>query len=1390
MSDRPSTPNDKQSAGWHQPDTSGGWYPPKQSASEKTGGWRVPVLPTSLAVEPKNEGIWHLPKPEDTTFTPEDVTEVVGVKERPPDAIDPIDALTDALRAAGVEDDSATRAVATFASPEDFMETAVVEAEPLQLDLLDDEDEEDSGAFGSMSELLALASLVEDAPTDTSLLDADQLAADISDGETEVLPAGTDLDAASDPGEYARRALAQLGESPVASPTTTTGDPSDPGEYARRQLEQLGGPASEFTPVPQSTAPIDPVMIELAQRFRDTESQVRSLRQSFQQGQITRDDLQTRLKGLMILDNEQMWWMMGAETDTWYKFENNQWVAAVPAALSATAQPQQRAGMGDMPGVSLEYLSNQMEYSQREPTLYDPNQYETGGLMDIPRTVDQLDQNYTMVGPAAYASEINVQGEPTVFGRSYTDPTMMAQPVQYGAFDRVEAPYDEDAEPPDYALDAASAPNYEEIARQQRAATTRTLLLVSVIGLGLLLMAGTGFVVAALSWYNGIVSKWETQIAALQNYEPSFQTVKLLDARGGLIAELNSQEGGARIQVQLREIAPEMIHAVVSLENERFYNDPGWDIVAISRAFLQNVTSGQIESGASTITQQIARTLVLQSTELTAQRKIEEIVVAGEIAKRFDKNFILTLYLNEIFFGNQSYGVEAAAEFYFNKKAANLNIAESAMLAGLIASPAAYDPIINRNAAFDRMKGVIRRMTEVGCLQFQHEPYLAAPFCINRSDVIKADGDFTGAMAVQIAFVEGANFKPRQYTVKYPHFVNLVQSQLEAVYGSTEMFRQGFTVRTTLIPEIQDAAQDALIRQLAVLVNQAVNVGSVMATDPNTGAIWAMVGSPDFSNDQIKGQINYALTYQQPGSAIKPVLYTAALEGVDKNNDQRLDPTEYFTPATVLWDVPTVFPEGNYAPVNFDRRFRGPVAMRYALANSYNIPAVKTMAFIGIDKFKSTAQRMGIDFAADAIFSLPSALGATEVRLYDMMEVYATIASGGKFVRLFAIESITDAQGRVVPLPERPQPQQVVQPQIAYLMQSILSDDNARADQFGTGSLLTLPGLPTQDYVGAKTGTTNNAADLWTMGFTRSAVVGVWLGRHDNGPTFTNGSFTAVAPVWNAVMRAAMAGKPAQPFTNPGNVVSQQVCADTGTLPGGSCVNQRVELFLISQPPPNPDQAFVQTVEVDTWTGLRANQNCPDNRITKTFASLTDQSAVSWLNSTAEGQAYARRLGLPLPFEVAPTSECALGSIIPTARIVDPFDNKTVSGLVNITGQVSANPQEFNRYQLEFASAQSPDAFQPIGQFSTQQQPNAGAPLGTWDTTAIPNGTYILRLTMISNAGGYLHRTVTVNVNNVLPTPTPQPTPTPFIPAEPLPFDTVPAQTLPLTTPTIAVPEV
>ncbi len=1389
MSDNPSKKDDRNADGKSRT----GWYTPQTATIEpvtetpartQTGSaWRVPTLPQNLTAKPQSQGDWHLPRPEDTVFTEESETEITPerkqvIESRPEDFLESLQL--------GEESESSTPTeAAPIAEPTtektDSQSLLDLELGGLVKDTGADQDDEDEDAF-SMSELIALSSLVEKSAPSTIVPKAPSETgaqpAEVTGPQAATTTADSTTDNAAD---YARRQLEALqGGSTGVAPAPTVADTptvteTDAEAYARKQLESLG-----VTPSEPAAPAFTPRQQELAQKFRDTETQVRALRTQYQANQLTRDQLQEQLKRLMILDENNTWWMMGVETDTWYRFQNNEWVVATPPYGSSTTSA---GGRTPAPTLTSEIDPSQVIQGSLPyfPTganapaiggfgsdVLDTNQTSGFGITEelgLPRqSIPIQDPERTVVGTAgAYLSPVQPNSAPTVPNIPTYNPATAQTQVSpavdpYGYGPATPAPIQGKAETaPDYALQQEPGEVYEDAAKRQQQRTIRTILTVAGLGIGaliLLVACGIGFI---LVQYNGLASQYQSQIAALANYRPQFQTARVVDINGNLIAELNSQQGGARTSVPLNKISPFMIHAVVSLENERFFEDPGWDWVAIGRAIIQNISAGQVESGASTITQQIAEQLILKTPTNTAALKLQELIIAAEISKQYSKEKILELYLNEIFFGNQSYGVEAASQFYFNVSANDLNLPQSAMLAGIIASPVEYNPVRlstdteqeykqRRAATFARMDYVIQRMQTVGCLTLQQS---AQPFCVDANVVRQA--------TVQKAQINATTFAPRDVKFKYPHFVQFVTQYVESVYGSGEMYRRGFVIKTTLNSAIQDAAEVSLKQAMTSLINTGVNTGSVMVTDPRTGAIKAMVGSPNFNDATIDGQVNGALTWQQPGSSIKPIEYTKALEGIDDNGDGR--PDRWYTPATILWDVPTTFQNPSYTPTNFDNRYHGPIALRYALQNSYNVPAVKTYQFVGDAGFKDMASRLGLSFPDGAQFGLPTAIGATEVTLYGMMSAYGTLVNSGVRVPLYMVDSITDASGAPVDLPARAQPAQVIQPQIAFLMENILSDDTARATAFGVNGPLTISGIPTSGYVAAKTGTTNDARDLWTMGGTTNTVVGVWLGRPDNNPTAVrDGGYGSAAPLWNRVMTASLQvqGRP-NAFPNPPGLIQAQICSDTGTLPPQTCGALRTELFVQGQEPPSADQAFVQQVAVDTWTGLRANEYCPDNRVSATVLNISDPTAVAWLNSP-QGAADAQRLGIATgTVTTVPTDVCSVNTEVPIARILSPTEGQVITtGPTQVVGTASAS-QTFNRYQLEYASAAQPTVFTIIGGPVTTPQ-NSGV-LGTWNTQQMPNGAYILRLAMFSNSGGYLYRTVNVNIVNAVPTAVPvQPT--------------------------------
>ena len=1042
----------------------------------------------------------------------------------------------------------------------------------------------------------------------------------------------------------------------------------------------------------------------------------------------------------MIQDEQGLWWMIDAENDDWYRHDpaRNLWEVDYPAALREVERHQREAVDGDETLTEYDLPATLGASAAGEP-VYDERGVEIGKR---PPTKDEL---YTVPGAAALEDEIPGQ-----------QPTRTADAELSGTLPAA-ARLDADAGIPraiegDFELGASPVVRELLDTRQSR----RARLLLTALA-GLLMVALAGGIIAAgviMMWYRDTVSPFAERIAALENYSGAYQTARIFDADGNLLAALNSQESGARTAIPLERVSPFMIHAIVSQESERYFDDPGFDPIAIVRAFIQNVTSGGIESGASTITQQIARNLVLQDREVSVERKLNEILVALEIANRYSKNFILELYLNEVFFANQNYGVEAASNFYFGHSAGQLNYAESALLASIVPSPTQHDPVTNRGAAVAGMRSTMRKMLSVGCLQFQHGDWLErGPFCVVAGaddDLARAnaDGAIVGGRAIlQIAEIETSDFQPSEYRARFPHFVDFVRAAVVAELGEEALFQRGLSIHTTLNPALQEAAQASLSEQVRRLKASAtgVNAGAVMATDPATGAIRAMVGGHDYY-DVAGGQVNNALTFQQPGSAIKPFVYMAALQDYDDR---------FLTPASIIWDVPLVEDLGAggiYVPLNDDRKFHGPVSLRQALQNSYNVPTVKVFRdTVGAGRFQNTADALGLQFPDESFISLASALGANEVTLYDMMGAYAVFANGGRRVPLYAIESITESvDGEPVEIPrERPAAEQVISPALAYLMQNILSDDGARAPSFPAGSNLTLArlGIPAQNSVAAKTGTTNGGRDLWTMGFSRNAVVGVWLGTADNSPTYNTGGYRSAAPLWNVVMAAASNGHPPSPFENPGGVVAREICRSTGTLNFAACPEPTTDLFLHEQYPPAPEASFLQRVAVDSWTLLRANEFCAGHVIEQNFATVSEAAALDWLNNSEEGRAYAESLDLRQPVRPAPVDACAQGQQLPLINLSSPNDGAVIRGSVELRGQVSA--PDFDKFQLLYASAAEPETFYPISA-SLAQMPHYGTSLGAWDTAAaqVPNGDYILRLAADSLRGGFIHFDLNVSVDN------------------------------------------
>ncbi|MCY3835899.1 MAG: transglycosylase domain-containing protein [Anaerolineaceae bacterium] len=1131
------------------------------------------------------------------------------------------------------------------------------------------------------------------------------------------------------PGEAARRpedeALAASGRGEA---TAAAGNRERPEDIAPSLGRSEAAPAD-----PRAADEAD-----LRKRFREAERQLRRLREQQSLGLLDEEQLRAALRQWMILDAEDIWWMLGLQSGRWYRHVEGRWQRAEPPVILDALDAEEERERGD-----------------------------TGAGLAL--DLEELPGGEAARPAPGRLPHDGPHGRPHSLTRSLLAEATGSATQQWDDVPQYELP------PP--------GPLYRQAVARQRARRRRRISMGVILGLGGSFLAGVLILLFVLFTYNDIVSEYRAEIEALAHYAPA-QSVRVLDAEGALIAELTGGEGGARQAVgSLGEISPYLLHAIVSLENERFFEDPGWDLLAIGRAVTQNLLAGQITSGASTITQQLARMLILQDATVSAERKLREIVVAAELARRYDKNDLLLLYLNEVNFGNLAYGAQAAAQLYFGTSARDVNLPQAAMLAGMLQAPAFYDPIGSAEGherTMERALTVMRQMVDVGCLPFTHDDWASeGPFCVGEAlrpqhpeyDEYAGTAplpllitlDEQGIVNDGIALVQFARLKTtpiqgRPLLKQHPHVVDLVLQQVEAAHPG-EMYARGFTIHTTIDGALQAAAQAAIEQGVARHEFQGVTNGAALVSDPATGAVLAMVGSVDYVSEERRGQVNNTIQYHQPGSAIKPLVYAAALEGVDRGGDGQIGAGDYLTASTVLWDVPMGYEE--FSPRNFDNRYHGPVTLRTALQASYNIPVFRAYAYIGNEAFVRFAERLGIQFLPESEFNLTSAVGSNEVRMWDMNEAFGAFASDGVWRPLHLIRRITDHRGEEVAPPFLPEERQVISPALAYLMQDILSDNPARAAAFGIDSALyvSLGGDDQRRMVAAKSGTTEDARDLWTVGFSDGVVVSVWLGDVDNAETQVVAASLAAAPVWNELMRAALQQRPPQPFQPPAAGIGEQtVCTKTGTAVDGRCLTQHREWFLTGAPPPPPSTAWLQEAPVDAWTGRRANEACLNPLVQRRYLQSEDPWVRDWLEKQAAGQQFAREQGLELPLRALPTGECDGAGPQPTVRLTEPAAGDTVRGLVTLRGVVAEE-----RFDSVASYTLSVAAHAPGGEFSVirdragqEQGPflpppsGTGNLLGSWDTTRHADGEYTLRLHADATAeyGGSILVEVPVTVRN------------------------------------------
>jgi 1A family penicillin-binding protein len=687
----------------------------------------------------------------------------------------------------------------------------------------------------------------------------------------------------------------------------------------------------------------------------------------------------------------------------------------------------------------------------------------------------------------------------------------------------------------------------------------------------------------------------------------SAPSTRIYDRHGRLLYEILDPHGGAHTPIGLADIPPACVKATIATEDASFYSNPGVDVWAIIRALWINLRGGEVLSGGSTITQQLARNLLLspeERSEVSLERKAREAILAWRLARTYSKDQILTLYLNETYYGNLAYGIEAAARTYFAKSAADLDLAECALLAGLPQSPARYNPLEDPAAATARQGVVLGLMVKQGYVS-QVEADLAA-------------GEKLGLAAVP-------------FPIEAPHFVMYVRGQLEKQFGLEAIYTQGLQVYTTLDLDAQNAAQRSVDYRLEQLADtrtgeppRNVRNAAVVVMDPQTGEVLAMVGSPNYFDPRIDGAVNATAATRQPGSSIKPITYAAAFDPAYPNP---------LTAATMVVDVRTAFVtrEGEpYVPQNYDRLWHGPVLLRHALASSYNLAAVKVLDYVGIQRMTGLARSLGITTFDDVDrFGLAITLGGGEVRLLELTAAYSAFANGGHRLEPVTITRVEDSAGRVLKTWRAAPGPQVMDPRVAYLMTDILSDNIARASAFGEASALHLT-----RPAAAKTGTTTDWRDNWTVGYTPDLAVGVWAGNADNEPMRHVTGVMGAAPIWHDVMEALLKGRPVRQFVEPPGMVRVEVCADSGLRPaagnqqsalpqGGFALNYQpggqlarcprtvTELFIDGTQPTRGDD-WHRLVTLDTRNGLLAGPGCSPQFTTRKLFTFYPAEAQDW----------------------------------------------------------------------------------------------------------------------------------------------------------------------------------
>lgn len=847
-------------------------------------------------------------------------------------------------------------------------------------------------------------------------------------------------------------------------------------------------------------------------------------------------------------------------------------------------------------------------------------------------------------------------------------------------------------------------------------------LLLGLVAVIALSIVGT-FLVAVGSAY-AVYDSFAQQLpdpSAIETEQEDFETSKIYDRTGKvLLYELFDPYRGDRSYVKLTEIPEFCRDATIVLEDKNFYQNLGFDVEGIGRAFWQNLQGGQVQGGSS-ITQQLIKNILIdqeERTKLSYTRKLKELILAVEITRRFSKDQILEWYFNTNSYFNLAYGIDAAARVYFDKPASALSKAECAMLAPIPQFPF-LNPINSPDEAKYRQWITLKRMVEEGA-------------------ITEAEAKEIYAEPVEVRQME------QRFDIKAPHFAMYVREELERKFDPDLVYRGGLKVYTSLDYDLNEQAQKIAVDHINELKENKNNASNacVVSINPKTGEILAMVGSVDFWDKDNDGNVNVCTANpgRQPGSSFKPFSYlTMFSQGV-------------YNAATMIMNVRQSFPDDPnppYVPENYDRKYTGPVRARYALAQSLNIPAVWTLHKAGIKNVIATAHRLGITTLNQDYYGLALTLGGGEVKPLDMAYAYSVLANmgtmagepvpevdrrpGHRTLNPVSILRIEDKNGNVIYEYKQPTTEQVIDPALAYLMDDILSDNNARAAAFGSNSVLK------KDFedrpIAAKTGTTNNFRDNWTVGFTPQLATAVWVGNNDNSEMKDVTGLSGAAPIWHDVMLYYLQNKPVEEWIRPPGLTIAPVDAVSGLKPTENTPQVAYEMFLDGTEPKQPDSVH-QVFRINRENGKLATVYTPPELVEERVYEVFPPVANDW----------ARENGIPQP----PTEyDDSIGPAVNAGPVafINPRPYEYVKGSVVITG--NANIDGFQLYRVEYGQGLNPTEWKQLG--GDNPAPVEGGPLAVWDTAAEEEGLYTLQLTVVRGDQSFERRSIQVTVDNTPP---------------------------------------